>query len=410
MFTDAALFKAERELVFDRCWLYAGHESELTRPGDFVTRRVGGRPLLLTRGPDAKVRAFINACPHRGNLVAREPAGNARAFTCFYHAWTFDTKGALVGLPGGDAYAASFDRENMGLVEVPRLDDYRGLLFVCYDRDAMSLRDYLGAQAREQIDCMVDSAGGELEIVPGAQSYSMKANWKLLVENSIDSYHAMPTHQRFFRKYLSDIGVTTNAESMSTDDSAGRSLGNGHAVTEKPRHNTALSSTGASELAAVRSRVEAEHGAAYAVKACDTDRNLFIFPNLILISTWRTLRTFYPVSPDYMEIDAWGLMPKGESQELRALRFQNFISFLGPAGFGTPDDVTALEGCQQGYAAMKESGWNDISRGMHRPQPVATDEQQMRAFWRRWHAMLTQKPGETNCSDRSVRVEKEPVL
>jgi p-cumate 2,3-dioxygenase subunit alpha len=135
-------------------------------------------------------------------------------------------------------------------------------------------------------------------------------------------------------------------------------------------------------------------------RIADYGRNLFIFPNLILISSWHTIRTFYPLAPDYMEIDAWANLPRGESPELRQRRFENFISFLGPAGFGTPDDVYALEGCQRGFAAWRELSWSDISRGMGREQPSSQDELQMRAFWRRWHALMRGLLSATDCSDR----------
>jgi len=400
-FVEPAIFELERKRIFGRCWLYAGHESELARPGDFITRRVGGRPLLLVRNREGEVQAFINACPHRGNTVCREKSGNARNFMCFYHAWTFDLNGKLMGMPGADAYSEAFDRQQHGLPPVPRFESYRGLMFVCFDPDAVDLVTYFGPAARQQIDYVIDSAGvpAELEIVPGGQSYSMRANWKLLVENSIDSYHGIPTHQRFFKKYLTDMGIASNVDQLAKPGSAGRSLGNGHAVSEKPKHNTALAAGAEEELAEQRRRIELAHGAEYARQACDFDRNVFIFPNLILISTWRTVRTFFPVSPDYMEVDAWGLMPRSDSPELRLQRFQNFISFLGPAGFGTPDDVSGLEGCQRSYVAYEQAPWSDISRGMKRAAPIATDELQMRAFWRRWHALMQDQPGDTNCDD-----------
>ncbi|HMN80502.1 MAG TPA: aromatic ring-hydroxylating dioxygenase subunit alpha [Burkholderiaceae bacterium] len=409
VFTTPQLLELERERIFDRCWLYAGHESELPQPGDYIARKVGGRPLLIARDPDGVLSAFFNACPHRGNLVVRDRCGNARAFTCFYHAWTFDTRGGLIGVPDEESYTPAFERGAHGLARVPRFESYRGLMFVCFDPDAVGLREYLGEEAREQIDHIIDSVPADVEIVQGTQSYSMGANWKLLVENSIDSYHGVPTHQRFFRKYLHDIGVQSNVSVLSSDESAGRSLGNGHAVTEKPQHKTTLLAVAAEELAEQRRRVEASLGSERARRAADFDRNVFIFPNLILISTWRTVRTFYPVSHDYMEVDAWALMPKGESSALRAMRYQNFISFLGPAGFGTPDDVNALEGCQRGFAAGNGARWSDISRGMGRPRPKATDELQMRAFWRRWHALVQGQAGPTDCSDK-VPATARPAL
>src|SRR5947207_14402651 len=74
-FTDPAILEQERREVFDRSWLYAGHESEIAEPGDFVTRKIGGRPVILVRDAAGTPRALLNTCPHRGNIVCREPAG-----------------------------------------------------------------------------------------------------------------------------------------------------------------------------------------------------------------------------------------------------------------------------------------------------------------------------------------------
>ncbi|HTK65467.1 MAG TPA: hypothetical protein VL595_23970, partial [Pseudonocardia sp.] len=79
---------------------------------------------------------------------------------------------------------------------------------------------------------------------------------------------------------------------------------------------------------------------------------------------------------------AWELAPRGELPSLRQRRLDSFLTFLGPAGFATPDDVEALESCQQGFNSGGVE-WNDISRGMART-PAGTDEHQMRVFWRQW--------------------------
>jgi p-cumate 2,3-dioxygenase alpha subunit len=84
-----------------------------------------------------------------------------------------------------------------------------------------------------------------------------------------------------------------------------------------------------------------------------------------------------------MDVTAWELAPRSEPAQLRRRRLDSYLTFLGPAGFATPDDVEALESCQQGF----DSGgieWNDLSRGMARQQPETNDELQMRVFWRRW--------------------------
>ncbi|HSU77885.1 MAG TPA: Rieske (2Fe-2S) protein, partial [Burkholderiales bacterium] len=101
---DPAIFAAERERIFEHCWLYVGHESEVRAPGDFRTRTVCGRPLLLCRDSKAELRVFLNTCRHRGTVVCREAQGNAERYTCFYHGWTYDRDGRLYAVPGQSAY------------------------------------------------------------------------------------------------------------------------------------------------------------------------------------------------------------------------------------------------------------------------------------------------------------------
>ena len=86
-----------------------------------------------------------------------------------------------------------------------------------------------------------------------------------------------------------------------------------------------------------------------------------------------------------MDVTAWHLVPRGEDDTTLATRLDSFLTFLGPGGFATPDDVEALESCQMGFLAA-EVEWSDISRGMLKPEPGTSDELQMRGFWRRWHA------------------------
>jgi len=120
-------------------------------------------------------------------------------------------------------------------------------------------------------------------------------------------------------------------------------------------------------------------------------RNLVIFPNLAVVDLIMgiTIRTYYPVSPDYMEVTAWSLQPKDDDPDLRRMRQENFLTFWGPAGLATPDDIEALERCQKGFAAYEHAPWNDISRGMAREHPNFADELQMRTFWREWDRRMT---------------------
>jgi p-cumate 2,3-dioxygenase alpha subunit len=396
--TSPEILELERERIFARCWLYLGHDSELAKPGDYRRRIVNGRSIMFVRGDDDQVRAFHNTCPHRGAIVCRQDAGNAKAFQCFYHAWTFNARGKLVGIPGKEAYEGSvFDKSERGLTPVPRLEQYRGFWFLSYWPEIDSLEDYL-AGAKEYLDLIDDqsleSAG--MRVVSGTHRYSSRANWKLLPENSLDGYHGMPTHQTYF-EYVAQVGgmAMGNGEHKSLGGEA-RALGNGHAVVEtwvpwgRPvaRWVPQMGEEHREPIEAVRRRLVEKHGEQRADRIAEWNRNILIFPNLVVNDILATVvRTFEPRQPDFMEVNAWALAPVEESGATLEMRLRNFLEFLGPGGFATPDDVEALESCQIGYNAGGQE-WNDVSRGMLRRPANESDELQMRAFWREWDARI----------------------
>lgn len=380
---------AEREKIFDKSWLYLGHETELKKPNDFKTRTVGGRPLIFARDAKGQVRVWVNSCPHRGATLCRESAGNARFLTCFYHGWSFSTGGGLVSIPGEDAYSPQFDRPN--LAAPARVDSYRGFVFVSFDPDIVDLREYL-AGAAEYLDLVADQSEDGMVVIDGSHQYSMKANWKLLVENSIDGYHAVSTHQRYFEMVLAARG---EIDVQALSSSVGIDLGNGHAVAAGGPATGALfgrplSEAGRTERAERFDRFRRTYGEEW-VDRMTGSRNLIIFPNLVVIDLVMgvLIRAIEPVAPDYVEINAWQLVPPEEGEELHRQRLDNFLTFWGPGGLASPDDVEALESCQRSFAAVKELAWSDISRGMNRPVAVGSDELQMRTWWRRWNELIT---------------------
>jgi p-cumate 2,3-dioxygenase alpha subunit len=384
--TSVEVLTEEQRKIFDHNWLYVGHESEIANPGDYVRRRVGGRPLFMVRGvKSGQVNVFHNSCTHRGAVVCRKDQGNAKVFQCFYHAWTFDSEGKLSGVPDRDAYAGGLDFDALGLARVARVESYRGFVFACYDPDVVGLVEYL-AGARDYLDLIIDAAPADMEIVSGAQHYGMDANWKLLVENSIDGYHAVSTHDTYF-KYLVALGTDLSVGVKGTS----RDLGNGHAVLEyeapwgRPvaKWEPLFGEDARPSVEGLRRELVDRFGEERAHRMADLNRNMLIYPNLIVNDIMAlTVRTFVPTAPDRMEVTAWEMAPRDEQPDVRQRRLDSFLTFLGPAGFATPDDIEALESCQQGFASGGVE-WNDISRGMGR-EPLATDEAQMRSFWRRW--------------------------
>lgn len=94
-YVSAELHRRELHEIFDDSWLYAAHLSELREPGDFITRDVGGRNLIIQRRADGEPAVYLNACAHRGAKVCAERQGNSQRFTCPYHGWTYDNHGTL---------------------------------------------------------------------------------------------------------------------------------------------------------------------------------------------------------------------------------------------------------------------------------------------------------------------------
>jgi phenylpropionate dioxygenase-like ring-hydroxylating dioxygenase large terminal subunit len=96
LYTDPAIFERELERIFHTGWVFVGHESEVATPGEFVTRRLGHQPVLLTRDDAGAVRLWSNRCPHRGATVCALDRGHTKFFRCPYHAWTFDNGSTAV--------------------------------------------------------------------------------------------------------------------------------------------------------------------------------------------------------------------------------------------------------------------------------------------------------------------------
>lgn len=399
-FVNKEVLERERKEIFDRCWLYVGHSSELPNANDFLTRSVGGRDLIFSRDRTGTFRAHLNSCPHRGATLVRESSGNALAFRCFYHGWAFNNNGKFASRFSKEQYGPSLDADGCADLTAIRLEEHRDFWFINFDSDAVSLSDYLGEGARNYLSIVADHAKDGMEIIGGTQSYSLSANWKLLVENSIDGYHAAETHSTYF-EYLSDqIGGPAAMFPSVDNPSRAYDLGNGHAVIEGPapwgrpvaQWIPAWGDQGKVDIAEINAELVERLGPARAEQVARGNRNLLIFPNLIINDIMAvTVRTFYPTDVGKLSVLAWAIGPKGETEIMRKRRLDNFLEFLGPGGFATPDDVEALESCQRGYEGGLPGQWNDISKGMPKATLNADDEGQMRCFWRAWDARVNSR-------------------
>lgn len=395
-FYSDEVFELEKKAIFEKCWLYLGHASEVSNNGDFVTRNLAGRPIIFCRDDTGSIKVFLNTCTHRGSTVCREKAGNSKVFRCFYHNWSFRNNGDLVSVPGEEAYSAKFDKAKFNLAQV-RFENYRGFVFICFDPSAIGLEDYL-AGAKKYIDAVVDQSANGLEIVRGTQLYSMRANWKMLIENTVDFYHTVPTHTSYF-----DFLKNTGADVSAGVPGRGYDVGNGHVAVEfkaawgRPvaRWEPSWGEEERVRIEALRKELVERLGVEQGEFVADTDYNVILFPNTTINNALTPLiRQANPIAPGYMEVTQWAIAPIGDTPTVRKLRLHAFNTFLGPGGLATPDDVEALEGCHRGFAAHQEFAWNDFSRGYEREltgnisATESADEHQLRAYYRHWWSLL----------------------
>lgn len=186
-YTSPAFYQRERERIFLKHWNCIGHHSRVPDPGSYIAFDFTGVPVLVVRGEDRTIRAFINSCRHRGSEIVAG-AGSCRVLKCPYHNWAFDLTGALIATPMFEE-SADFKKADHPLVPV-RLELWAGMMWINFDPDSPGLRDYLGdlpaRTANWQADDMVCVARTE---------YPMKANWKLFVENFSDGYHVPFVHK-----------------------------------------------------------------------------------------------------------------------------------------------------------------------------------------------------------------------
>lgn len=405
-FRSQTVFDAEMERLWGHHWLYLAHETEIPERGDYKTRVVGGRDLLLVRDEQDEIRVYFNSCPHRGTVLARQCEGNARFFKCFYHAWSFSNSGQLVSLPDEGAYPpGEAFRARSGLRTVPKVENFRGFIFICFDAAAPPLAEHLGAAA-DYIAMVADHSAAGMEVLPGTQRYSVRGNWKLAVENAMDGYHFGPTHATFV-SWLRETGFTTS-------DEGGKAvvLGGGHSVLVQSGHSGRVGLQWEPRFGeGERERTEANRAELFARVGEDrgrriagTSRILYVFPNLLLFDIEAlSIRQLEPVAPGRTDVRAWELAPGSEPTEARELRLKMLVSFVGPGGLATPDDIEAYEAIQRGVEATAGDerpgvDWNDISRGLAAelaglPRDGvlggtvsrSIDESAIRSFWRRWN-------------------------
>jgi phenylpropionate dioxygenase-like ring-hydroxylating dioxygenase large terminal subunit len=207
-YRDPDVLRREREQILEVAPLALAPSAQVPAPHDFVVREVLGRSVLISRGADGVARAFLNYCRHRGARPA-QGCGNARRFACPYHAWTYDSAGQLVGIPGQRGFTG-VDPAEHGLVELPT-EERHGFVWVVLTTGApIDVADHLGPLDDELRSWDYASYGYLTE-----QQFVSEVNWKNALEAFAEGYHFPYVHGQ------SLIGQNTVADT-STHDAFGR--------------------------------------------------------------------------------------------------------------------------------------------------------------------------------------------
>ena len=195
IFSEQEIYQQELENIFARTWLFLCHDSQIPNRGDFFSTYMGEDPVLVTRDQAGQVRAFLNVCRHRGNRVCRADSGNASAFVCAYHGWTYGSDGKLIAVPSlKEAYYNELETDKWGLMPVAKLGTYKGFHFATFDPNAEPLLDFLG-EMTWYMDAFFDRREGGVEAIGGVYKWVVPSNWKFGSENfGADPYHVAWSH------------------------------------------------------------------------------------------------------------------------------------------------------------------------------------------------------------------------
>ncbi len=368
VYFDPEIFEAELASIFEGGWIYLCHESQIASAGDYFSTRMGRQPVFVVRRRNGEIGAFINACAHRGATLALHEHGNAGAFTCRFHGWSFAHDGRCIRIKNEETggYVNPACRDEFALTPVARLESYRGFVFGSLRADVDPLGDTLGP-TRPWIDLMVDQSPHGLEILPGASTYVIHGNWKMQAENGVDGYHVSTVHkvfaqtlaQREAKLGLSGLQRTEHGRITGNVASAGYDFGHGHMAiwaghsdpTKRPVY-------------AERDRLAQTMSPAQLDWLLNRGRNLYLFPNVLLMDNPSTqVRTIQPISPDRAEVTVRCIAPIGESRDARAARLRKFEDFYLTTGMATSDDLAALEATHAGGYG-RAARWNHFARGV----------------------------------------------
>ncbi|VIO69018.1 aromatic ring-hydroxylating dioxygenase subunit alpha [Bradyrhizobium ivorense] len=389
IFQDKAIYAAEQQRIFQGpSWNFLCLAIEVKNTGDFVTTFVGDTPVIVARDSDGELYAFENRCAHRGALIALEARGNTKAFTCVYHAWSYDRQGNLKevafkeGIKGKGGMPPSFCMEQHNPRKL-RLAEAFGVVFGSFSNDVPPLEEHLGEEIYSRIGRVMS---GRTPVVLGRYTQALPNNWKLYMENVKDSYHASILHLFFTTFELNRLSQTGG---IIVDPTGGH-----HVSFSAIDPNAAKSSDyDAQDLRSDSEFKLADPSLLQSFKEFPDNTTLQIlsvFPTFVLqqIQNAIAVRQIVPRGPDKTDLH-WTLLGFAEdTPEQRMTRLKQ-ANLVGPAGY-----ISMEDGCVGGFVqrgilgAPDEQAIIEMGGSGTDSSESRVTEASVRGFWKAYRARM----------------------
>ena len=361
-YTDPAFLALEQQHLWRKSWLYALHVDELPRAGSFRLWRKTGSPIIIVRGKDDRIRAFYNACRHRGAPLVENEQGHTQGFFCRYHGWSYDLSGKLLGVRERRDFPG-LDLACKGLNEV-RCERRGNWVFINEDRDAEPLLESLGPIPQHFASLELES----LRYI-GAKSFDIACNVKVLLDAFLETYHLKSIHPQTVDRFL---------DSHGTYNVLWR---NGHSVMATPHRRADWKDPGAVGMPAIPTA-----DPIYATQNVSYN----IYPNLVtpISATGIPFCLFWPKSAREMTVEVHWFAPEGaQDNELWPTRMNNFERILEEDTQFAPRIQESVEcggfdGMVLSYQERRIYHWHEeLDRRIGAQVPAALKVQPVLAPW-----------------------------
>lgn len=392
VFNSEEVYELEQEKIYNgKTWNFLAAEAEIPDKGSFKSTYIGDTPVVVTRGQDDEIYAWVNRCAHRGAEICRERHGKSEdgVYTCVYHQWAYDAKGDLRGVPfqrglaGKGGMPKDFDKKQHGLRTV-RVINYNGVVFGTFSDDTPDIDTYMGEDVSHHLKRIMNRP---IEIL-GTTRQHIAGNWKFYSENTKDPYHASLLH--LFHATFGLYRSSQKGESIVNNDFhsvlwASSGTEDKTALADMKKDKLRSLKTGEYNLqdpTLLKGQQEFEDGVTLVI--------LSLFPSLVMQQIQNTLafRQILPKGKDAFELVWTYFGYKDDNEELRNIRLKQF-NLIGPGGLISMEDGESTELCQK--AIVRDGNRTNVIQ-MAGKEPVGDDhlvtEGLIRGLWKGYQDLM----------------------